>query len=62
MYNSDDPPLYVRDRHAWEIDYLSTALEQHGGNTSAAARSLGMSREHLHKRVQLLRQATGKAA
>lgn len=47
----DPLPRYIRDRLEWERGYLKTALDHNGGNISAAARSIGMTREHLHGKL-----------
>jgi two-component system nitrogen regulation response regulator NtrX len=50
---SAQSPLRLRRDDA-EREYLLAALNTHGWNVSAAARSLGMERTHLHKRIKAL--------
>jgi two-component system, NtrC family, nitrogen regulation response regulator NtrX len=37
-----------------EREYLTSALNEHGWNVSAAARALGLERTHVHKRIRAL--------
>jgi Nif-specific regulatory protein len=41
-----------RAREAFEATYIARALDRHGGNVSRAARSLGLSRTMLHKKIR----------
>jgi DNA-binding NtrC family response regulator len=43
-----------RATEAWERSFLQAALERHAGNVSAAARSLGLHRQSLQKRLRAL--------
>jgi two-component system, NtrC family, response regulator HydG len=49
----------ARAAEEWERRFLRAALERHGGNVSAAARSLGLHRQSLQKRLRALGMARG---
>jgi two-component system response regulator HydG len=53
---ADLPFQDARDRaaRAFERSYLAAALERHGGNVSATARSLGIHRQSLQKMLKRL--------
>jgi two-component system nitrogen regulation response regulator NtrX len=52
---AEPPPSTLQQaRESAEREHIRRALEQHAGNVSAAARSLGMERTNLHKRMRAL--------
>jgi two-component system response regulator HupR/HoxA len=49
---ADGPRSLQRTRHAFEAHYIAQVLEEHGGNVSRAARTLGLSRVALHRKMK----------
>jgi two-component system nitrogen regulation response regulator NtrX len=53
-HDADVPSSLEESRARAERDLIRQALEQAGGNVSAAARALGIERTRLHKRIRAL--------
>jgi transcriptional regulator with PAS, ATPase and Fis domain len=59
------PPALVRDRaedlkgrtRAYEAELIRSAIESHGGNKAHAARSLGLTRQGLWKKMRRLSES-----
>jgi two-component system, NtrC family, nitrogen regulation response regulator NtrX len=42
-------------RERWERDYILAVLNQHGGSVPAAAKTLGIQRTNLYRKLRTLR-------
>ncbi len=52
--NAELSPTLLEAREAYERDYILKKLDEHHGNVSRAAESLGLERSHLYRKMKAL--------
>ncbi len=52
--HAEDSPTLVEAREAYERDYILKKIDEHHGNITRAAESLGLERSHLYRKMKAL--------